>query len=94
MRWLWLVLLCAALVFAPAGAAASQAVDQGILVRVAPPRLAIRELDGTRKGFAINPATIVTLNGRRVGLLRLRRGDVVSVQHRGRVVRAVSALRP
>jgi hypothetical protein len=94
MRRLWLVLLCAALVFAPAGAAAPQAVDQGILVRVVPPRFAIRELDGTRKGFAINPATIVTLNGRRVGLGRLRRGDVVTVQHRGRLVRAVRALRP
>jgi hypothetical protein len=94
MRRLWLVLVCAALVCAPAGAAAPQAVDQGILVRVAPPRLAIRELDGTRKGFAINGATVVTLDGQRVGLARLRRGDVVAVQHRGRVVRAVRATRP
>jgi hypothetical protein len=94
MRRLWLVLVCAALVFAPAGAAASQAVDQGIVVRVAPPRLAIRELDGTRKRFAVNRATIVTLNGRRVGLARLRRGDVVTVQHRGPLVVAVRAVRP
>jgi hypothetical protein len=94
MRRLWLVLLCAALVFAPAGAAASKAVDQGIVVRVVPPRLAIRELDGTRKGFTVRRATIVTLNGRRVGLVRLRRGDVVTVQHRGRVVMAVRAVRP
>jgi hypothetical protein len=94
MRLLWLVLVCAALVLAPAGAAASQAVDQGIVVRVAPPRLAIRELDGTRKRFAVNRATIVTLNGRRVGVARLRRGDVVTVQHRGRMVVAVRAVRP
>lgn len=94
MRRLWLVLVCAALLFAPAGAAASQAVDQGIVVRVVPPRLAIRELDGTRKRFAVNRATIVTLNGRRVGLVRLRRGDVVTVQHRGRLVVAVQAVRP
>jgi hypothetical protein len=94
MRRLWLVLLCAALVLAPAGAAATTAVDQGIVVRVAPPRLAIRELDGTRKGFTIRPATIVTLDGQRVGLGRLRRGDVATVQHRGRIVIAVRAVRP
>jgi hypothetical protein len=94
MQRLWLVLLCAALVFAPAGAAASSAVDRGIVVRVVPPRLAIRELDGTRKGFLVNQATLVTLNGRPVALSRLRRGDVASVQHRGRLVIAVRAVRP
>jgi hypothetical protein len=94
MRRLWLVLLCAALVLAPASAAASQAVDRGIVIRVVPPRLAIRELDGTRKGFRINRATIVTLNGRPVALSRLRRGDVATVEHRGRVVLAVRAQRP
>jgi hypothetical protein len=94
MRRLWLVLLCAALVFAPAGAAASSAVDRGIVVRVVPPRFAIRELDGTRKGFRVNEETLVTLNGRPVALSRLRRGDVASVQHRGRLVIAVRAVRP
>jgi hypothetical protein len=94
MRRLWLVLLCAALVFAPASAAARSAVDRGIIVRVLPPRLALRELDGTRKGFRINQATLVTLNGRPVGLFRLRRGDVAAVEHRGRFVIAVRALRP
>jgi hypothetical protein len=94
MRRLWLVLLCAALVLAPAGAAATKAVDQGIVVRVAPARVAIRELDGTRKGFLVNAATIVTLDGRRVGLARLRRGDVATVQHRGRIAVAVRAVRP
>jgi hypothetical protein len=94
MRRLWLVLVCAALALAPAGAAATKAVEQGIVVRVAPPRVAIRELDGTRKGFSVNPATIVTLNGRRVALARLRRGDVATVQHRGRFVVAVRAVRP
>ncbi len=94
MRRLWLVLLCAALVFAPASAAAERAVDRGIVVRVAPPRLAIRELDGSRKGFAVSRATLVTLNGRPVRLARLRRGDVATVEHRGRFVIAVQAVRP
>jgi hypothetical protein len=94
MRRLWLVPLCAALIFAPAGAAASNAVDRGIVVRVAPPRIAIRELDGTRKGFGVNPGTIVTLNGRPVALGRLHRGDVATIQHRGRFVIAVRAVRP
>ena len=94
MRRLWLVLVCAALVYAPASAAAPSAVDRGIVVRVLPPRLAIRELDGTRKGFRINRATLVTLNGRPVGLVRLRRGDVATVEHRGRFVIAVRAQRP
>ena len=94
MRRLWLVPLCAALMFAPAGAAAPNALDRGIVVRVAPPRVAIRELDGTRKAFRITPATLVTLDGRIVGLTRLRRGDVATVQHRGRVVIAVRAVRP
>jgi hypothetical protein len=94
MRRLWLVLLCAACVFAPAGVAAPRALDQGIVLRVVPPRFAIRELDGTRKGFRVNAATRVTLNGRPVALFRLRRGDVATVQHRGRLAIAVRAQRP
>jgi hypothetical protein len=94
MRRLWLVLLCAAFVVTPAGAAAPSALDQGIVLRVVPPRLAIRELDGTRKSFRVNAATLVTLNGRPVALFRLRRGDVATVRHRGRLVIAVRAQRP
>jgi hypothetical protein len=94
MRRLWLVLLCAALVCAPSGAAAAKTVDRGIVVRVSPPRVAIRELDGTRLRFAINRATVITLNGRRVRLARLRRGDVAAVAHVGRFVIAVRAARP
>jgi hypothetical protein len=94
MRRLWLVLLCAALVSAPSGAAAAKKVDRGIVVRVSPPRVAIRELDGTRLRFAINRATVITLNGRRVRLARLRRGDVAAVEHTGRFVIAVRAARP
>jgi hypothetical protein len=94
MRRLWLVLLCAALVFAPSSAAAEKAVDRGIVVRVLPPRLAIRELDGTRKVFAVNRVTVITLNGRLVRLRALRRGDVATVEHRGRRVLAVTAVRP
>lgn len=94
MRRLWLVLLCAALALAPAGAAATMAVDQGIVVRVVPPRFAIRELDGTRKSFRVNAATRVTLNGRPVALFRLRRGDVATVKHRGKLAIVVRAQRP
>lgn len=94
MRRLWLVLLCAALVYAPASAAAEKAVDRGIVMRVQPPRLAIRELDGSRKKFVINRATVITLDGRRVRLARLRRGDVAEIDHAGRFVIAVRAFRP
>ena len=94
MRRLWLVPLCAALIFTPTGAAAANVLDRGIVVRVAAPRIAIRELDGTRKGFTVDPATIVTLDGRPVALARLHRGDVATVQHRGRRVIAVRAVRP
>jgi hypothetical protein len=94
MRRLWLVLLCAALVFAPASAAAARAIDRGIVMRVQPPRLAIRELDGSRKKFVINQATVITLNGRPVRLVRLRRGDVAEIAHVGRFVSAIRALRP
>src|SRR3989442_15962910 len=69
MRRLWLVLLCAALVFAPSSAAAGKAVDRGIVMRVQPPRLPSRQLDGGLNKFVINPATVITLAGRR-GRLR------------------------
>jgi hypothetical protein len=91
MRRLWLVLLCAAAVVVPTGAAAAKVVDRGIVVGVRPPRLAIRELDGSRLRFAINRATTITLNGR---LRRLLRGDVATVEHAGRFVIAVRAVRP
>ena len=94
MRRLSLVLLCAAAVGVPTGAAAAKVVDRGIVVGVRPPRLAIRELDGSRLKFAINPATTITLNGRRVRLRRLQRGDVATVEHTGRFVIAVRAVRP
>ena len=94
MRRLWLVLLCAALVFVPPSTASENAVDRGIVVRVQPPRFAIRELDGTRKKFVINRATVITLDGRRVRLVRLRLGDVAVIDHAGRFVIAVRALRP
>jgi hypothetical protein len=94
MRWLRLVPVCAALVLAPSGAAAASRVDSGIVLRVRPPAFAIRELDGTRLKFAVNRATVVTLNGRRVRLFRLRRGDVATVEHSGRFVIAVRATRP
>jgi hypothetical protein len=94
MRWLWLVLLCAAFVPARLATAAAATEDRGIVLRVQPPRIAIRELDGSRVGFRINRATVVTLNGRRVRLRRLHVGDVVAVRHVGRLVTAVRAFRP
>ena len=94
MRWLALVSVCAALVLAPSAAAAARRVDSGIVLRVRPPAFAIRELDGTRLRFAVNRATVITLNGRRVRLFRLRRGDVATVEHTGRYVIAVRATRP
>ena len=94
MRQLWLVLLCAALVFASSGAAAATAVDRGIVMRVQPPRLGIRELDGSRRKFVINRGTVITLDGHRVRLVRLRRGDVAEIDHAGRFVIAVRAFRP
>jgi hypothetical protein len=94
MRRLRLVPLCAALVFAPASAAATRAVDSGIVFRVRPHVLALQELDGTRVRFAVKASTLITLNGRRVRLIRLRRGDVATVVHAGRLARAITATRP
>ena len=94
MRRLWLVLLCAALAFAPSSVAAENAVDRGIVMRVQPPRLAIRELDGSRKKFVLNRATVITLDGRPVRLVRLRRGDVAAIEHTGSFVIAVRVFRP
>jgi hypothetical protein len=94
MRRLWLVLLCAAFVPARLAVAAAATEDRGLVVRVQPPLIAIRELDGTRMGFRINSATVITLNGRRVRLRRLRLGDVVDVDHLGRLATAIRATRP
>ena len=94
MRRLWLALLCVAVVFPAAGEAARGSVERGIVIRVRPPRLAIRELDGSRLRFAITRATVITLNGRRVQLAGLRRGDVATIDHAGRFVFAVRAVRP
>jgi hypothetical protein len=94
MRWLWLVLLCAAFVPARLAPAAAATEDRGIVVLVQPPRFAIRELDGSRVRFRINRATVVTLNGRRVRLRRLRLGDVVNVDHVGRLATVIQATRP
>jgi hypothetical protein len=93
MRRLWLVAaLCAALVPARAATAAA-AEDRGIVVRLDPPRIALRELDGSFATFRANRTTVITLNGRRVRLRRLRLGDVVLVDHVGRFVTAIRAVR-
>jgi hypothetical protein len=94
MRRLWLVLLCAALLPASPAQSARAARDSGILVRLQPPRFAVRELDGSRVTFRVNRATVVTLNGRRVRLRRLQLGDVVVVTHAGKLATTVRAVRP
>ena len=94
MRRLSLVLLCAVLVFASTSVAAAKKIDRGIVVRVAPPRFVIRELDGSRRRFRVDRFTEITLNGRRVRLIRLRRGDVATVDHMGRFATSVTVLRP
>ena len=95
MRRLWLVLLvCTALVPVRLATAAAAAEDRGIVVAVRPPRIVIRELDGSRVRFTTNRATVVTLNGRRVRLRRLRLGDVVTVDHAGRLATSIRAIRP
>jgi hypothetical protein len=82
---------CVALLFAAPGAAARDEVDRGLILRVRPPELALRELDGSRTLFLVNPTTRITLDGRRVKLRRLTRGDVAIVQHDGDFVVAVRA---
>ena len=96
MRFLrLLVVACAALIAVAAGVAATGSVDRGIVLRVRAPRvLVMRELDGTRMRYRITPATIVKLDGRRVRLRLLQRGDVAVVVHDGDYVTAVRAFRP
>jgi hypothetical protein len=94
MRRLWLVLVCAVLVFASSSAAAEKKIDRGIVVGVAPPRFVVRELDGSRRRFRVNRSTEIRLNGRRVRLIRLRPGDVATVDHVGRLAISVTVLRP
>jgi hypothetical protein len=94
MRRLLLVLVLAVLVCVPSGLAAAKTTDRGIVVRVEPPRLVIRELDGSRMRIAINRRTVITLNGRATRLAQLRRGDVATIDHAGKLVLAIRALRP
>ena len=94
MRRLRPVLLCAALVPVRFSAAAAAAEDRGIIIRVQPPHVAIRELDGSRARFVVNRATVITLNGHRVRLRRLRRGDVATVDHIDTVATTIRAIRP
>jgi hypothetical protein len=94
MRRLWLVLLCAAFGSAGLARAAGARQDRGLVVQVQPPRFTIRELDGTRAVFRVDSATVITLNGQRVRLRRLRRGDVVTVDHVRRLATAIVGIRP
>jgi hypothetical protein len=93
-KWLVVCTALGALGFVSPSAAAPRTVDRGLVIRVRPPVLVIRELDGTRMRFRINPATIVRLDGRRVRLRRLERGDVAVVAHDGPYVSVVRAFTP
>ena len=90
---IWLI-GCAALIVVSPGAAATRTVDRGLILGVRPPSFGLRELDGTRMRFQINPDTIVKLDGRRVRLRRLHRGDVAVVVHDGPYVSVVRAFTP
>jgi hypothetical protein len=94
MRRFWLVLLCAALVAARPGAAATAAEERGIILRVRASLITIRELDGARVRFVVTRATVITLDRRRVRIRRLRPGDVAAVDHVGRLATAIRATRP
>ena len=81
MRRLVLLLALAA---ALAGAApAAAATDRGIVVRVRPWVLVLRELDGTRVRIPVGPATRVVRDGFPATLAELQRGDVAIVVHFG-----------
>jgi hypothetical protein len=84
-------LVLAAPVLATPGAAARHEVDRGLITRVRPPVLVLRELDGSRTTFTVNPTTQITLDGRRVRLRRLVPGDVAIVRHDADFVVAVRA---
>jgi hypothetical protein len=94
MRRFWPVLICAALFLVWLSVAAAAAEDRGIVIRVQPPRIVIRELDGTRARFVVNRATVITLNGHRVRLRRIRPGYVATIDHAGRVAITIQATRP
>ncbi len=88
------IVLAIALAAAAPSAAAPRTIDRGIILKVRPPRLVLRELDGTRMRFRITPLTVVKLDGRRVRLRRLLPGDVAVVVHDGQFVTAVRAFSP
>jgi hypothetical protein len=92
---LLLLLLCVALVFPTSAVAARSTVDRGLILRVRPPRLLLRELDGSKVPFVVDPSARITLNGRRVRLGRLQRGDVAIVVHDDQgTALAIRAFRP
>jgi hypothetical protein len=91
--------LCVALALAAgatpsAASAAQRAVDRGLVLRVRPAAIVVRELDGSRVRFAVRPRTTIQLDGRAATLDELERGDVVVVVHRGQIATAVRAFSP
>lgn len=92
MRRLLLLSALVALLLAPPASAARRIVDRGIVVRVAPSVLVLRELDGSRVRIRLAARTAITLDGFPATVVDLRRGQIAFVVHFGRrPARAVRA---
>jgi hypothetical protein len=83
VRRLVVVALVLLLAFAVQAAASVRTVDRGLVVRVRPRAIVLRELDGSRVRIAVSPRTVVVLDGRPATLAELKRGDVAYVVHLG-----------
>jgi hypothetical protein len=83
MRRIALVVLLL-LLAATQAAAAARTIDRGLIVRVRPFAIVLRELDGTRARIPVSPRTVVLLDGQRATLADLQPGEVAYVVHFGR----------
>jgi hypothetical protein len=71
------------LAFAVPAAASVRTVDRGLVVRVRPAAIVLRELDGSRVRIPVSRQTIIVLDGHPATLPELQRGDVAYVVHFG-----------
>lgn len=89
MRVLWLLVVLGMATVAAAGTAEARAqspertLDKGVVQEVAPPRLVLRALDGSRLEFSVDRSTRVLVNGIRTRLAAVRPGFVAEVAHTG-----------
>jgi len=84
IRTFALVLLVFVLAASPALAGRRPLVERGLVLRVLPHAIVLRELDGTQQRVAIAPRTLILLDGSPATLSALQRGDVVYVVQVGR----------